>query len=249
MISVPTHPLAHSFTLSCHAIALHKQVKVVIVCTSASDLNGHKTGAWLEECAAPYYTFSGKGYQTVLASPAGGEIPLDAMSLKGDFFVATAEKFMNDAEAQHKLFNSVPLADVNFDDVDAIYLAGGHGACADFVDNPQLKAAIETVYKRGKIVAADCHGPVALASCTQPDGQTPLVRGKTVTGFTNGEEDAVQLTDKVPFLIESKFLEQGALFEKAADWTSHIRVDGNLYTGQNPQSSDALAQAVAKALA
>jgi len=227
---------------------MYAQVKVVIVCTSASDLKGYKTGVWLEECAAPYYLFTSKGFQTILASTAGGEIPIDATSLKGGAFVPVAEKFMKDEDAQKKLLNSIAIKDIKFDDVDAIYLAGGHGVCIDFIGNKTLKDAIETVYKRGKIVAADCHGPIALAECCKSDG-TPLVQGMTVTGFTDSEEAAVSLTDKVPFLIESRFKEQGAKFEKGDDWKSHIRVDGNLYTGQNPASSEALAEAVAKALA
>uniref|UniRef100_A0A7S3L657 DJ-1/PfpI domain-containing protein n=1 Tax=Amphora coffeiformis TaxID=265554 RepID=A0A7S3L657_9STRA len=235
--------MTHSFVFA------HTQVKVVIVCTSASELKGYKTGVWLEECAVPYYLFTSKGFQTILASTSGGEIPIDAASLKGDFFVPAAEKFMKDEDAQKKLLNSVAIKDIKFDDVDAIYLAGGHGVCVDFVGNKTLKAAIETVYKKGKIVAADCHGPIALAECCKADGKTPLVQGMTVTGFTDSEENAVALTEKVPFLIEAKFKEQGAKFEKGGDWTSHIRVDGNLYTGQNPASSEALAEAVAKALA
>eukprot|EP00527_Entomoneis_sp_CCMP2396_P008846 CAMPEP_0198142218 /NCGR_PEP_ID=MMETSP1443-20131203/5077_1 /TAXON_ID=186043 /ORGANISM="Entomoneis sp., Strain CCMP2396" /LENGTH=224 /DNA_ID=CAMNT_0043805187 /DNA_START=134 /DNA_END=808 /DNA_ORIENTATION=+ len=223
-------------------------VKVVIVCTSADECMGHKTGLWLEEAAVPYYLFREKKFQVVLASIKGGEIPIDQSSLSGDFYVAAAKKFIEDEEAQKKINNSIALSDIDFTTVDAIYLSGGHGVCADYVGNETLKNAVETVYKAGKIVAADCHGPIGLAQCVKPDG-TPLVAGKKVTGFTNSEEAAVGMTDKVPFLIETKFKEQGAEFTAGPDWNPNICVDGNLYTGQNPQSSDELSLAVAKALA
>ena len=209
---------------------------------------GHKTGLWLEEAAVPYYLFREKKFQVVLASIKGGEIPIDQASLSGDFYVAAAKKFMEDEEAQGKLQKSVALADIDFSTVDAIYMAGGHGTCSDFVADLNLKKAVEQLYASGKIVAADCHGPIGLAQCVKPDG-TSLVAGKKVTGFTDSEEKAVGLTDKVPFLIETKFKEQGANFVAADDWNPNICIDGNLYTGQNPQSSDMLSEAVAKALA
>jgi len=209
---------------------------------------GHPTGLWLEEAAAPYYLFREKGFQVVLASIKGGEIPIDKSSLSGDFYVAVAKKFMEDEDAQTKLRTSVAISDIDFSDVDAIYLAGGHGTCADFVGDLTLKQAVETVYGAGKIVAADCHGPIGLAQCVAPDGK-PIVAGKKVTGFTDAEEKAVGLVEKVPFLIETKFKEQGANFVEGPDWAPHVCIDGNLFTGQNPASSDALATAVAKALA
>jgi putative intracellular protease/amidase len=209
---------------------------------------GHKTGLWLEEVAVPYYLFREKGFQVILASIKGGEIPIDIASLTGDAYVPAAKKFMEDEYAQSKLQKSIVLADVDFSTVDAIYLAGGHGTCDDFVANATLKHAVETVYAAGKIVAAVCHGPIGLAQCVKPDG-TPLVAGKTVTGFTDAEEKAVGLTEKVPFLIETKFKEQGANFVDGYDWKPNICVDGNLFTGQNPASSEKLSQAVAKALA
>jgi putative intracellular protease/amidase len=221
----------------------------VIVCTSASELNGHKTGVWVEECAVPYYLFREKGFQVVLASIQGGEIPIDQASLAGDAYVAAAKRLMeDDADALGKLQNSIALSDIDFSTVDAIYLAGGHGTCVDFVADLNLKQAVETVYGSDKIVAADCHGPIGLAQCLKPD-KSPLVAGKTVTGFTNAEEDAVGLTSKVPFLIETKFIELGATFKAGDDWKPNICIDGNLFTGQNPASSEELAKAVAKALA
>lgn len=223
------------------------QTKVVIANTSASELKGHKTGVWLEELAVPYYLFRAKGYQVLVASIKGGEIPIDGASLQGDFYVEAAKKFINDEQAMEKLNNSIPLADIDFKTVDAIYLTGGHGTCVDYITSPDLKNAIELLYANDKVVAADCHGPIGLANCVKPDG-TPLVAGKTVTGFSDTEEDAVQLTELVPFLLEAKFKEQGANYEKADDWHPKVCVDGKLVTGQNPQSSDLCAKAVVKLL-
>lgn len=222
-------------------------VKVVLVCTSASELKGHPTGLWIEECATPYYAFLDKGYDVVLASPAGGAVPIDQNSLSGDFFTDASKKFLHDADAFGALCHTKKLDEIDWTTVDAIYLAGGHGTCVDFVDNPTLKNAIETLFAAGKVVAADCHGPIALAECTKPDG-SPLVKDKVVTGFADSEEFAVQLQGIVPFLVEGRFKELGALYEKADDWHPKACVDGNLVTGQNPQSSDACAAAVIKIL-
>lgn len=222
-------------------------VKVILLSTSASDLKGHPTGVWLEELAVPYYLFKEKGYQVILASPKGGAVPIDAGSMKGDFFTEPCKQFMADTTAQQAVENTHILATVDLRAVDAIYLAGGHGTCVDYIDNPALKKAIETLYATDKVVAADCHGPIALAECVGPDGE-PLVKGKKVTGFTDAEEDAVQLTSIVPFLIETKFKEQGALYEKADNWNPKVCVDGKLLTGQNPASSELLAKEVVKLL-
>lgn len=155
----------------------------------------------------------------------------------------------HDAECVGMLSHTTKLSEIDFSDsVDAIYLAGGHGTCVDFINNPTLKKAIEIMYAANKVVAADCHGPICLAECCKPDGTTPLVQGLTVTGFADSEEDAVQLTPIVPFLVESRFKEQGAKYEKADDWNSKVCVDGNLVTGQNPQSSDECAKAVIQLL-
>ncbi|GAX17492.1 hypothetical protein FisN_5Hh144 [Fistulifera solaris] len=218
-------------------------VKVVLVCTSAPELNGHPTGLWLEECATPYYAFLEKGYEVILASPAGGAVPIDENSLGDEYFTDASKKFMHDAAAVAALCHTKKLDDIDWNSVDAIYLAGGHGACVDFVDNPTLKSAIETIYAADKVVAADCHGPIALAQCKKSDG-TPLVQGKSVTAYSDSEEYAMQLQDAVPFLIESRFKELGAKFEKAEDFHSRACTDNNIVTGQNPQSSSACASAV-----
>jgi len=221
--------------------------KVVIVCTSASDLNGHKTGVWLEELAFPYYIFRESSYQVVVASPKGGEIPVDSASLQGDAYVESAKDFMEDEQAQSKLQNSVKIADVDFKTADCIYLVGGHGTCVDFVGNLELKKAIEKLDEANKIVAGVCHGPNALVQCVKPNGK-PLVAGRKVTAFSDSEEAAVKLDDKVPFLLETKLKEQGANYTKGDDWGPNICVDGNLLTGQNPASSEMLAKEVVKIL-
>lgn len=208
----------------------------------------HDTGLWIEELAAPYYVFKEAGYDIVIASPAGGPIPIDAGSMADSFFTDGAKKFMHDSEAFGALSHSIKLDTLSFPgDFDAIYLPGGHGTCTDFIGNPTLKSAIETMYKAGKVVTAVCHGPICLTECNNEDG-SPIVQGKTVTGFTDSEEAAVGYTEVVPVLIETKFKEQGAKFEKGDDWTSKVCVDGNLITGQNPQSSEEAAKAVVKAL-
>ena len=223
-------------------------VKIALVPTSASSLKGHNTGLWLEELAAPFYVFQNEGFEIVMASPAGGPIPIDAGSMAEPYFTDAAKKFMHDATAVGALCHTAKLDTLSFPgDFDAIYLPGGHGTCVDYIGNPTIKSAIETMYRAGKIVATVCHGPISLTECTNEDG-SPLVKGKTVTGFSDSEEAAVGYTDVVPVLIETKFKEQGANYEKGDDWTSKVCVDGNLITGQNPQSSDEAAKAVVQAL-
>ena len=218
--------------------------KVVLVATSASELKGHPTGVWMEELSSPYYAFKEKGYDVVIASPKGGPIPIDQNSLAEGFFVDSAKKFLHDMEAVGSLSHSVELSTIDFTSgIDAIYFTGGHGTCVDFHDDSVLKSAIETMYAADKIVAAVCHGPMCLPQCCKPDG-TPLVQGLKVTGFSDAEEEAVNLTGIVPFLLESKLKEQGAIYEKKPNFQPCVCVDGKLVTGQNPQSSDKGAEAV-----
>ena len=219
----------------------------MIICTSANDCGGHTTGLWIEEAAVPYYLFREKGFQVILASIKGGEIPIDQASLAGDFYVAPSKKFMEDVEATKKLENSIAIKDIDFTTVDAVYLAGGHGTCTDFPSDKTLIAAIEKLYASGKIVSAVCHGVTGLVGCKKSDG-TPLVKGLKVSAFSDSEEKAVGLQDKVPFMLETKVKELGAKYEVVDDWHPKVCVDGNLITGQNPQSSELVSQAVAKAL-
>lgn len=216
--------------------------------TAGAVLKGTQTGLWLEEFAAPYYLFKEKGYDIVVASSTGGPIPIDKACMADMFFTEPCKKLMHDADAFGLLSHSLKLDSLSFPgDFDALFLPGGHGACVDFVANAPLKTAIESMVNANKVVAAVCHGCVGLVECTKPDG-SPLVAGKTVTGFTDSEEEAVAKTDIVPYLIESKFKEQGAKFERAADWNPKACVDGTLITGQNPQSSEATAELLIQAL-
>ncbi len=210
---------------------------------------------WLEELATPYYTFQesasdDKKIDIIIASPKGGPVPIDHASLGGDFFTEAAKKFMHDATAIGKLSHSIPIADVDFGDVDAIFLAGGHGTCTDFTSCPPLQKIIEKMYAADKVVAAVCHGQTGLSECKTetPDGTKPLLEGKTVTGFTNVEEEMVQLTSLVPYLLEDKMKSLGATFECGEPWTSKVCVDGKLVTGQNPQSCEGCAKAVVELL-
>jgi len=220
---------------------------VVLVSTSAAYLKGHPTGLWLEELAAPYYKFKAAGFEVVIASPRGGPIPIDAASIKGDFFTAEAKKFMHDGEAFDALAHSNRLTAIDWTsaEIKAIFMCGGHGVEVDFVRSGILKKAIETMYAADKVVAAVCHGPVCLAQCKKPD-KSPLVKGLEVTGFSNSEEAAVGLTDKCAWLIEDKFKELEGVYKAGADWSSTVAVAGKLVTGQNPQSSVACAEAVIK---
>jgi putative intracellular protease/amidase len=231
-----------------HIWLLRTMVKVVIVSTSASILKGHNTGLWIEELAAPYYVWKDAGYDVVLASTSGGPVPIDANSMGEAFFTDPCKRFMHDAEGIGNLSHTIPVKDVNWSDVDAILLPGGHGTCVDFVDNPDLKAAVEHMYSANKVVAAVCHGPLGLCDCVRSDGTTPIVAGKTVTGFSDAEEEAVQLQGIVPYMLETKLIELGGKYEKADLWNSKVCVDGNLVTGQNPQSSEALAKKVVEIL-
>jgi len=188
-----------------------------------------------------------------LISISGGEIPIDGVSLQGDAVTDDVKRWLKDPTAKVLSTHSIGLDEVAptpsefVESYDAIYMSGGHGACTDYVTSGALKTCIEAMYAAGKIVAADCHGPICLAVCNKAD-DTPLVAGHEVTGFTDSEEAAVGLTGKVPFLIEAKFKEQGANFHGAADWQSNVVVSENLITGQNPGSSTACANAVVEKL-
>mmetsp|Transcript_12092 Transcript_12092/g.15937 ORF Transcript_12092/g.15937 Transcript_12092/m.15937 type:complete len:505 (-) Transcript_12092:443-1957(-) len=219
----------------------------LIVVTSGATYSGMDTGIWVEELAHPYYMLLSAGWKVTIASPSGGPVPIDSGSMRGDFFTIFAQQFMQDPEAVGALTHSKLLADCEpslVDDFDVVFLVGGHGCCADFVDNPVLKSCLEKMYAaEGKVVSSVCHGAIALAQCVKSDG-TPLVQGLKCTAFSNSEETAVGLADKVPFLIESKFKELGSLYECGEDWHGHSVIDGCLVTGQNPQSSDLVTKAV-----
>jgi putative intracellular protease/amidase len=219
-------------------------MKILMVLTSHDQLGdtGRKTGFWLEEFAAPYFVFRDAGVELTLASPKGGQPPIDPKSDLPENQTSAMARFKRDAAAQQALARTLRLGGMRADDFDTIFYVGGHGPMWDLVDNPDSIALIEAFYNSGKPVAAVCHSPAVFHRVTY-QGE-PLVKGKRVTGFTNGEEEAVQLTHVVPFLVEDELKRIGGLYEKAPDWESFAVVDGRLVTGQNPASSTAAARAL-----
>jgi putative intracellular protease/amidase len=218
-------------------------MNILIVLTSHDTLGatGRKTGFWLEELAAPYYALKEAGARLVLASPAGGQPPLDPKSNEPAFQTAETRRFEADPAAIAQLANTVRLDSVSHDDFDAVFYPGGHGPLWDLAEDARSIALIESFVAASKPVALVCHAPGVLRHVKNPDG-TPLVRGRQVTGFTNTEEAAVELTDIVPFLVEDELKAKGAIFSRGDDWTSYVVADGLLITGQNPASSAAAAE-------
>lgn len=213
-------------------------MNILIVLTSHDTLGitGRKTGFWLEELAAPYYAFKEAGATVVLASPAGGLPPLDPKSNEPAFQTELTRRFEADAAANAQLANTVRLDSVSQDAFDAVFYPGGHGPLWDLAEDADSIALIESFIAAGKPVALVCHAPGVLRHVKQPNG-SPLVEGKEVTGFTNTEEAAVELTDIVPFLVEDELKAKGAIFKRIDDWAPYVVVDGLLITGQNPASS------------
>lgn len=224
-------------------------MKILMILTSHDQLGdtGKKTGFWLEEFVAPYYVLKDAGHDITLASPAGGQPPLDPKSDEPDAQTEATERFKQDAEAQAQLASTLTLADIDIAAFDGVFYPGGHGPLWDLAESATSKALIETALASGKPVALVCHAPAVLRSVTSPDG-TPIVKGRKVTGFTNAEEDAVGLTDIVPFLLEDALREQGAEFSNVSPFEPHVVSDGLLITGQNPPSSEPTAHALLDAL-
>jgi putative intracellular protease/amidase len=224
-------------------------MKIVMVLTSHDQLGntGRKTGFWLEEFAAPYFVFRDAGVELTLASPKGGQPPIDPKSDLPENQTPAMARFKQDHVAQKALSQTVKLADVKAEDYDSIFYVGGHGPMWDLAESPVSIALIESFYNSGKPVALVCHSPGVLHRVTYKG--EPLVKGKRVTGFTNGEEEEVQLTKVVPFLVEDELKRLGAIFEKVPNWQPFSIVDGRLITGQNPASSTSAAQALLKLVA
>ncbi len=220
-------------------------MKVLIVLTSHDQLGdtGRKTGFWLEELAAPYYTFRDAGVEVVLASPKGGQPPLDPVSNDPNSQTDMTRRFEADADAQAALANTVRLDTVSAADFDAVFYPGGHGPLWDLAEDENSVQLIEDTLRAGKPVGLVCHAPGVLRHVKNEDG-TPLVQGRAVTGFSNTEEAAVGLTDVVPFLVEDELAKLGGVFTKGADWGSHVVQNDLLITGQNPSSSTVAAAAV-----
>jgi putative intracellular protease/amidase/enoyl-CoA hydratase/carnithine racemase len=224
-------------------------MKILMVLTSHDQLGntGRKTGFWLEEFAAPYYTFVDAGAAVTLASPRGGQPPLDPVSDTPEGQTDMTRRFKQDPSARAVLANTRVLSEIRATDYDAIFYPGGHGPMWDLTADPHSIALIEAFYNAGKPVAAVCHAPAVLHR-VKFQGE-PIVKGKRVAGFANSEEEAVGLTKVVPFLVEDELKRLGGLYEKAADWASFVVTDGRLITGQNPASSMAGAEALLKLLA
>ncbi|PIG09144.1 type 1 glutamine amidotransferase domain-containing protein [Comamonas sp. 26] len=225
-------------------------MKVLFVLTSHDKLGStdHKTGFWLEEFAAPYYALKDAGAMITLASPAGGQPPLDPKSDEPAAQTSATERFRQDTDAQAALASTVPLNQVSATDFDAVFYPGGHGPLWDLANDPNSIALLEAFERSNKPLALVCHAPGALINVRAADGQA-LVARRHVTGFTNSEEAAVGLTTVVPFLIEDEFLRLGAHYKKAPDWQVHVVTDGRLITGQNPASSEGVAHALLSMLA
>ncbi len=220
-------------------------MKVLIVITSHDQLGntGRKTGFWLEELAAPYYVFKEAGAEITLASPKGGRPPLDPKSNEPEFRTELTLRFEKDVAAKAQLDRTVRLDSIEQQSFDTVFYPGGHGPMWDLADDERSAELIESFLEAGKPIAVVCHSTAALRHVETPDGR-PLVEGKEVTGFTNGEEDAVGLTNVVPFLVEDEMLKLGAVFSKKSNWAVHVVNDGLLVTGQNPASSGPAAKAL-----
>jgi putative intracellular protease/amidase len=237
--------------------------KVLIVTTSHAEMGstGHRTGVWLEELATPYYALRDGGADITLASIKGGQVPFDPRSIPAEAGQSAGEapreqqdvpesvrRFLADEAAMRAARNSVPVAEVDGNAFDAILLPGGHGTMWDLPNSEALARLVSESFERGRIVAAVCHGPAGLVSAKRRDGR-PIVEGRKVSAFTNSEEEAVGLKDVVPFLLEDRLKDLGGRFEKDANWQPHGVRDGNLITGQNPQSSALVARYILDALA
>jgi putative intracellular protease/amidase len=223
--------------------------KILMVLTSHDKLGdtGKATGFWLEEFTTPYYVFKDAGAQITLASPRGGQPPLDPKSDDPTAQTETTERFRKDSEVQALLAHTHRLKEINSADFDAVFYPGGHGPLWDLAADPDSIALIEAMVAAGKPVATVCHGPAVLRETRNADG-TPIVAGRKVTGFTNTEEEAVGLTAIVPFLVEDMLTAKGGSFSRVADWQPYAVSDGLLITGQNPASSDPVAKALLKQL-
>ena len=224
-------------------------MKILMVITSHDKLGdtGLKTGFWLEEFAAPYYVFKDQNIDVTLASLKGGNPPLDPKSEAPDFQTAATERFRKDEASQKQLANTHRLDSLTPSDFDAVFYPGGHGPLWDLAEDQNSIALLEAFYKQGKPLGLVCHSPGVLRHTKGENGE-PLVKGKRVTGFSNTEEEAVQLTQVVPFLLEDMLKSNQALYNKGDDWVSYVEVDGNLITGQNPASSEAVAKEMIKLL-
>ena len=230
-------------------MADNKKPRVAFILTSHSNLGntGEKTGFWVEEFAAPYYALADKSVDITIASPLGGQPPIDPKSELPDSQTEATKRYYEDKELQEKLSKTIQLQHINPDEFDAVFYPGGHGPLWDLHSNAASLRTIESFIEKGKPVAAVCHAPAVLLKAKAPNGE-PLLKGKKVTGFTNTEEEAVQLTEVVPFLLEDELKKSGAEYSKVEDWQAYAVRDGLVITGQNPASSEKVAEELLKAL-
>lgn len=224
-------------------------MKILMVLTSHDQMGdtGHKTGFWLEEFTSPYYVFKDAGADITLASPQGGQPPVDPNSEAEDALTESTRRFQEDAHAKESLASTKKLADVDMNDFDAIFYPGGHGPLWDLVNDQKSIALIKTAYEQDKVIGAVCHAPAVFKNVEVKPGQN-IVGAREVTGFSNSEEEAAGLSDVVPFLLEDMLKQNTASYTRGDDWAPHIVVDGKLITGQNPASSEGAAKAVIQAL-
>lgn len=224
-------------------------MRILMVLTSHSALgkSGEKTGFWVEEFTSPYYVLQDAGAVITIASPAGGQPPVDPKSEEKEAQTPSTNRFYTDQKAIDQVAHTEKLSEIKLDDYDAVFYPGGHGPLWDLVDDKDSIALIEGFYNMQKPIAFVCHAPVALLHVKAENGQ-PLVKGKKMTSFSNTEEEGAGLTKVVPFLLEDELVKLGAHFSKGADWSSFTQHDGLLITGQNPASSEAVAQLLLKTL-
>lgn len=218
-------------------------MNVLFVLTSHSELGdtGKKTGFWVEEFAAPYYVMADEGVDVTIASPKGGQPPIDPKSEAPEAQTEATKRYYADEALKEKVATTKKITEVNAADFDAVFYPGGHGPMWDLYDDKDSIALIQNFWAAGKPVAAVCHAPSALLNVKDENGD-PLVKGKKVTGFTNTEEEGVQLTDVVPYLLEDELKAKGGHYSKGSDWSSYVVKDGMLITGQNPASSEEAAK-------
>ncbi len=224
-------------------------MKILMVLTSHDQMGdtGHKTGFWLEEFTSPYYVFKDAGADITIASPKGGQPPVDPNSEADDALTESTRRFQEDAHAKESLASTKKLADVDMNDFDAIFYPGGHGPLWDLANDQKSIALIKTAYEQDKVIGAVCHAPAVFKNVEVKPGQN-IVGGREMTGFSNSEEEAVGLDKVVPFLLEDMLKQNTATYTRGDDWAPHIVVDGKLITGQNPASSEGTAKAVVQAL-
>ena len=221
------------------------QKRILIVLTSHSELGNtdEETGFWIEEFASPYYIFLDAGTEITIASPAGGQPPIDPKSELPDFQTASTQRFAKDEVAQAKLAVTIKLRDIDTQNYDAVFYPGGHGPLWDLTENNESIKLIEKFLQEQKPIATVCHASAVLLNVNDSNSE-PVVKGRTITGFSNTEEDAVGLTEVVPFLLEDELIKKGGDYKKTDDWNSFAVQDGLIFTGQNPASSEAVAEKV-----